>query len=214
MRPWREGDVVFDVGANDGRTVHRLMQHLPGPRIVAFEPVASTFAKLTEETSRYPGVERFRLALGSETGRRDIFVGEQAALNSLYAEWAAGDRTETIEMVTLDGFLRDQHRTERIHLLKIDSEGHDLEVLKGAQETLRAGRVDVLMVEAGFGAPGTQQPTLWEIQEYLRPLDYHLHAVHNQCRAPLARRVAGRGAGGAKVLVYCDALFVYGEGRF
>lgn len=214
VRPWKEGDVVFDVGANDGRTVHRLMQHLPSPRIVAFEPVAETFAKLADETHRYPTVERFRLALGSESGYREIFVGEHAALNSLYREWSASDRSETIEMVTLDEFLREEGRTERIHLLKIDAEGHDLEVLKGAAETLRAGLVDVIMVEAGFAAPGPQHPSLSQIQDYLQPLNYHLHGIYNQCRAPLATRLPGQGQGGAKVLVYCDALFVNGAGVF
>lgn len=208
LRAWTPGDIVFDVGANDGRTVQRLQEHLPSPRILAFEPVMSTFQVLTERTAGLANVRCFRLALGAEAGRREIFLNESAAVNSLDPGWGASTGTEAIEMTTVDHIVA-QEGIAHIDLLKIDAEGHDLEVLKGAQAALRQARVRIIMVEVGFSTPGKQQPNLEAFQALLWPFDYHLYGIYNQSRARLSRRL-GRPAGGAdpEVLVYADALFV------
>ncbi len=117
LRPWSSQDVVFDVGANDGRTILRLERHLPSPRIFAFEPVSTTFRTLTERTAHLENVRPFQLALGAESGQRDMYLNERAALNSLYPEWGAWDRTEAVEMTTVDRFVAQQD-LEHVHLLK------------------------------------------------------------------------------------------------
>ncbi len=90
-------------------------------------------------------------------------------------------------------------------------EGHDLEVLRGAEQTLRGARVSVIDVEAGFSAPGKKQPSLQEFQTYLREFDYYLYGIYNQCRgrrlSPDRRRANGEPSS-PEILVYCDALFV------
>lgn len=214
LRAWSPGDVVFDVGANDGRTVFRLMRHLPSPRIVAFEPVESTYRTLCEQTAGLEGVEAHRLALGSAAGRRTIHLNGRAVLASFEAGWgeahgqpaAAGPETEEVEVATVDGFAA-VRGFEHIHLLKVDTEGHDLEVLKGAAGRLRAGGIDLVQVEAGFPVPGRRQPLLTEIQSYLEAFGYYLHGVFNQCRAAWPQAGEGR-VQPASVLLFCDALFV------
>lgn len=212
LRRWSPQDIVFDVGANDGRTVERLQRHLPSPRIVAFEPVADTFRLLKQQTAAYPNVECVQLAMGNEQGRREIYINESAAVNSLHEGWGSGAGRESIEIETLDSFLA-EHGVERVHLLKIDTEGHDLEVLKGAERALADGRVEIIMVEAGFAAPGRPQPALSDFQDFLRPLGYYLYGIYNQCRMTLARRLGETVQEGstAEILIYCDALFVRGR---
>jgi FkbM family methyltransferase len=211
LRRWSPRDVVFDVGANDGRTIHILQRHLPSPRILAFEPVAGTFEVLKQQTADYPNVECVQLAMGSEQGRSEIYINESAALNSLHEGWGSGSARETIDVTTLDAFLV-EHPVERIHLLKIDTEGHDLEVLKGAAQSLAKSQVEIIMVEAGFAAPGRPQPVLWEVQDYLKPFGYYLYGIYNQCRMSLARRLGEteQPDNTAEILIYCDALFVHG----
>lgn len=212
LRNWQPGDVVFDVGANDGQTVLRLQQHLPSPRVLAFEPVSATFDVLLERTAHVPNLECFKLAMGSGSGEREIYVNQSSTLSSLHSDWGDAQVVETIEITTLDRFV-EEHPVPCIHLLKIDVEGHDLEVLKGAERLLAASRIEIVMVEAGFGAPGRPQPTLSQIQDYLRPFGCHLHGIYNQCRAPLGRYfgLSKNADGIPNVLVYCDALFVSGH---
>lgn len=205
LRRWTDQDVIFDVGANDGRTILRLEKHLPPARIFAFEPVASTFATLQERTSHLSNVRYFPLALGAEPGEQTMYINESAAVNSLRPDWGSCQHTETIQMTTLDQFV-EQNGLERIHLLKIDAEGHDLEVLKGGAETLSRSKVDMIEVEAGFSAPGRPQPSLEEFRILLADHGYHLYGIYNQCRG---RRTSRRDGGQApEILVYCDALFI------
>jgi FkbM family methyltransferase len=212
LRAWAPGDVVFDVGANDGRTVQRLQAHLPEPAIFAFEPVSSTFQLLTERTADQANVRCLRLALGSEAGQRQMFLNETAAVHSLDPGWGASTGTETIEMTTVDLVVA-QEGIPRIDLLKIDAEGHDLEVLKGARDTLGNGKIGIVMIEVGFAAPGKRQPTLEEVQAFLSPLGHHLYGIYNQSRARLSRRIdAPPGDADPEILVYADALFVAARG--
>jgi len=223
LRTWKPGDLVFDVGANDGRTIKRLHQFLPAPRIVALEPVSATFERLCAETRGLPRLQRLKLALGAEAGQRTIYLHASPALKSFDPAWrghgpalgalacASGAGAETVQVETLDRLLQALGR-EHIHLLKIDVEGHDLEVLHGAQATLDQGGVDILMVEAGFDAPGRRQPPLEDFQSFLRPYGYFLYGVYNQCRAKLSARIGCERAPGAdpNILIYCDAVFVRG----
>lgn len=149
------------------------------------------------------------LALGAEAGQRTMHLHPMSALNSFHCAPTDGGREERVEVETLDRIL-DREVPGRVALLKIDAEGHDLEVLKGATGALASGRFDLIQVEAGFDAPGPPQPPLHEVQDFLRRFDYHLNSVTNQCRAMLGKLRGGTG-GGAPVLVYCDAIFVNGR---
>lgn len=210
IRDWKPDDVIMDVGANDGRTILRWRHHLPPTRVYGFEPVAETFSKLRERTAHLPDVHLFQCALGAEQQRRDIYVDSSPALASFAAGRTDGLRAETVEIDTVDAVLQ-RHGHERVHLLKIDTEGFDLEVLKGARSALDRAAIELIQVEAGFGVPGTEMPGLGDFQTFLAPHGYYLHSISNQCRARLGRyNRTGRGGAttGPDVLVYCDALFV------
>ena len=207
MREWSASDVVFDVGANDGRTALRLMRHLGvAPRLYCFEPVGSTFRALEARTSRHANVRRFQLAMGSQAGPRTIYVGDLSVMSSFDPEWPGEGRGETVEVTTLDAFAQ-EHDVPRIHLLKVDAEGHDLEVLRGARRTLEAGRVDVVQVECGI-APG-RTPTLEEVRSHMFDRDYHLYGINTQARGhpPMPDGERAR----PRIMTYCDALFVCGR---
>lgn len=211
LRPWKPDDLVFDVGANDGRTVKRLHRYLPEPRIVALEPVSSTFEQLCEATQGLPRLQRLRLALGAEPGHHTIYLHASPALNSFDPTWGECRGSEAVQVETLDRLLRALGR-EHICLLKIDVEGHDLEVLHGAQDALDRRAIEIIMVEAGFGASGRRQPSLEDLQSFLRPYGYFLYGVFNQCRAKLSACIRFNTTPSAdpEILVYCDAIFVRG----
>jgi len=211
LRPWRSGDVVFDVGANDGRTVERLMRHLPAPRIFALEPVDATFKRLQASAARYAGVTCIRSAAGSVPGEAEIYLDASPARNSLRRDWTGATRSETVPVDTLDAIAA-RHDIDHIHFLKIDTEGHDLEVLKGAQRLLGEGRISIIQVEAGLAAPGPPQPTLGAFQALLRRHGLYLFGIFNQSQGwrdtgyPRGNEIEG--ARERFILVHCDALFV------
>lgn len=209
LREWQPSDLIFDVGANDGRTILRWRRHLPSTRIFAFEPVKSTFDTLAERTAALPDVRLFHCALGAVPERRTIYLDEMSALNSFYAERTGSGRSEEVEVDTLDAVLA-REGVDRVQLLKIDAEGHDLEVLKGATAALADRRFDIIQVEAGFGVPGLPAPSLCKFQQLLEPHGYHLHAITNPCSSKLSKLTGATTADGRDpaLLVYCDAIFV------
>jgi FkbM family methyltransferase len=212
LRRWSAGDVMFDVGANDGRTILRIQDQLSRPRIFAFEPVASTYRMLVERTSHLPHVRTFPLALGAAPGRETIYLNDIDAMNSFSPEWTpAPTGVETVEVSTVDRVIA-QEAIDFVHFLKIDTEGYELEVLKGAEQALRASRIGIVQVEVGVDQMAKRFLTLEDARVYLAERGYFLYGVYNQCltraRAPIdwpAHEAAGYRP---EVLAYCDALFI------
>ncbi len=212
IRRWSSNDIIFDVGANDGRTIRRVQHQLNSPRILAFEPVSSTYQVLVDRTSQYENVSTFQMALGAKQREATIYLNEIAEMNSLSPEWGSPIGTEVVEVSTVDAVMKEQG-IQFIHLLKIDTEGHDLEVLKGAQEALSSGRIAIVQVEVGFDQLEKDQPSLEQMRVHLAPLGYYLYGIYNQCRKRVSASeswTAGESNGfRPAVLAYCDAVFVH-----
>jgi FkbM family methyltransferase len=178
-------DSFFDVGANDGSTVKLARSYFPQARILAFEPHPETFIQLVGGMAGRPDFEAFDLALGSQIGEAQLFEYESSDLNSLvpngiYAtRFACQRRTVLVRCTTLDGFCA-AHRLDRIDVLKVDTEGYELEVLKGAGDLLSTGRIafiyiefnEILNREEFFGG------ALAPIAELITPFGYRFVATY------------------------------------
>ena len=213
LRRWSADDVVFDVGANDGRTILRIREQLASPRIFAFEPVAATYTTLVQRTAGMPNVRAFRTALGAAPGEAAIYLNDIDAMNSLSPDWTeAPAGVERVAITTVDRVMQ-EHRIDFVHFLKVDTEGYELEVLKGAEGALKTARIALIQVEVGFDQMLARRfTTLEEVRVHLAPRGYVLYGVYNQCRvagaAPDMWPLSERTGYTPRVLVYCDALFV------
>lgn len=175
-------ELVIDVGANIGQTVHEVLKYFPKTRIYCFEPVPSTFEELTEETRPYPNVFPFNIALGDEVSTLPMTARTLAQQNTLVfnADALKESNIEIIEVQvdTLDQFCL-KEKINRINLLKIDTEGYEMKVLKGAEKLLSAGRIDYLIVECDFFKRSDQpHGDFVEILNYLQPLQYNVVALY------------------------------------
>jgi len=139
---------VCDVGANVGRwsaamlTAARRAGRLGDLDLHAFEPSSYTFALLSQALDGQP-VRMRRLALGESSGSVDLhIVAPGAGTNSLHEP--TGSRaivaTEEVSSMTLDSYAEEAH-FHHVTLVKIDTEGHDLSVLLGAQKLLSEHRI-------------------------------------------------------------------------
>lgn len=128
------GAVVVDVGANIGATaIPSAIAAGPSGTILAFEPHPRVFRYLRENVrmNHLENCELLNFALGNKKGPACLSDMENDDCNVL------GDNCErgvTVSQDVLDSFTGD---LESIDLLKIDSEGYELFVLKGARETLK-----------------------------------------------------------------------------
>jgi FkbM family methyltransferase len=148
--------LIFDVGSNKGQFLDRVFADLPAEqcRVHCFEPAAYTFGLLTEKTKTIPGVVLNNLALGDEPGERELFYHKPGAGTASLTRrrldhlGITQSQSETVRVETIDRYCREKG-VERIDLLKLDVEGHELEVLRGASETLAQNRVRLVTFEFG-----------------------------------------------------------------
>jgi FkbM family methyltransferase len=145
-------DTVFDIGANTGQTAQQLVRHFPKARIYSFEPVPSTFQELVRNTSNYGNVEPVCCALGAARGSGKMTTESLSVGNTLVVNEELGSSSGALVEVpvdTVDAFCADRN-LQRVNLLKIDTEGYEMSVLRGAQNLLAEKRIDFILAECDF----------------------------------------------------------------
>jgi FkbM family methyltransferase len=145
-----DANCVLDVGANAGQFARGLRRAGYRGRIVSFEPVAGTFARLARRAADDPAWDVHQYALGAADGSAEIHTGDR--LSSLLSpsdfglEWKSrmGEmEAETIAVRRLDSVFDEvtSALTEELGevraFLKMDTQGYDLQVLEGAGDALR-----------------------------------------------------------------------------
>ena len=190
---------VIDVGANKGRAARRFRGLFPRARVYCVEPIPRLCRRL-EQWAETEGdaVRVFELALSREPSERPLFVHRHSDILSTLAAPAPGETAQyepiPVRVETLDR-LAAELSLEPDVLVKLDTEGLDLEVIRGGERTLR--RTAAVIVEAAFypNAAGDGAPTFEDIAGALRDLGYVYRGnVRLGCRPrhPDARRRAVR----------------------
>ncbi len=136
-------DTFLDIGANTGQTGEQLRRFGYNGRIISYEPVAACHEELLEKCrSDENWTIAPRCALGAEDGSIEILVSEGSSLSSISAPTEAmssampkvrAEARETVPIYRLDRSLKDEIDGLGRTFLKIDAQGHDMEVLKGAE---------------------------------------------------------------------------------
>lgn len=177
----KPGDTVFDLGANFGLFTRFLSESVGASgRVFSFEPTADMFSVLSHNCTHLglANTSLHRTALSDRTGTSAMVipVRNDGSLNHYEASLAIGDgdgpdgKTITVETATLDDFCS-HHAVGKIDFIKCDVEGHELEVLEGARNTLRHCRPTLLIeVNDPLDAGGHGSEVLKKVCE----LDYEI----------------------------------------
>ena len=132
-----EGDWVIDVGANVGHYTKRLSDLVgPSGRVLAFEPVPESFALLAANATlfNYSNVSLLNLAASDRTTMASMSIPTFGTGLKNYYQASIGDHTSGLKILTLA--LDSLALMQPVRLIKIDAEGHDYIVLKGAEQIL------------------------------------------------------------------------------
>lgn len=183
--------VVFDVGAWIGETVGEYRNRWPDATVYAFEPAAESYKRLCARFDSDPRVHLHNVALGSQEGIATLRLAADSSMNSI-RPGAEGGAEQAVRVRSLDSFCA-EYEVRRIDFLKIDAEGFDLEVLKGATRMLSARNVRFVQVEAGMNPTTDVQVPFATLREFLDGFGYLLFGVYEQVhewrlRAPQLRR--------------------------
>lgn len=147
---------VFDVGANQGQFLNLVLIGLKGiPLTVhAFEPGRFSFEVLYEKYSGLTNVQLNHFGLGKHAGIFNLFYNapgsglaslSQRTLNHYQIDFTS---FEEVQIELLDRYC-ERCDIQSIDLLKLDVEGHELDVLEGSERMLRERRIKMVSFEFG-----------------------------------------------------------------
>ncbi len=184
--------VIFDVGANKGQTSRLMLELFTSPKIYAFEPSRELASNLRIQfAGKSVTVEQLALAAREET--RDFVHYENNELSSFLSlslnqenPFRAVKETEReiVKTRTVASYAN-SHNIRFIDLLKVDTQGFDLEVLKGAESLLCEGQVGAVQVELNFSPLYSGQCGPGEVIDWLSRHGFSLLGFYEEVRTSL-----------------------------
>lgn len=168
-----EGDTIIDVGGNLGFFVLILTDLInDSGKIYSFEPSNRLNKKLasTIQINNLKNVEIINLALGEAEGSTTLHYNpKQSGLSSIVSDFEKNSLSEEIKITTLNKF--SENITGRVSFIKIDTEGYEPQVLKGAMELIIRDK-PTIYIELG----GEYQASSADALKILNELNYFCEA--------------------------------------
>jgi FkbM family methyltransferase len=174
---------IFDVGAHIGITALEFGDEFPDARVYAFEPGVSNFLRMKSNLIGKPATILHRIGFSSQPGTASLLCEPEHPSMARLVE-GESDNTETITLDTIDRFCGN-NGVKQIYLMKIDVEGHELQVLSGAQGLLSNGRISIIKLEVAIDPDLDYHTPMFDVCEFLHPLGYRLFGLYDEWECPL-----------------------------
>lgn len=200
--PVTQEHVLLDIGAHHGWFFHCWQDWCPGARVIAFEPFKESFEKMVLNYGDDVRVKLVQSGVGAVNGLMKLNVLNDSKVSNSFLKpddktWQSisfqhGQVSEiNVPVTTIDNVFIEE-RLSRVYLLKIDVQGYEIEVLKGAEKSLF--KIDYIFVESGIQRLYENAPRFSEVFEFLSNRGFHLMGMRSWHR-------------GNHVLVETDMLF-------
>ncbi|MDI1286243.1 MAG: FkbM family methyltransferase [Reyranella sp.] len=178
----RNFDVIFDVGANIGQTAWEFVRYFPGTRTYCFEPSEASFKILKQ---RYGAkVHCIPKALGATVETRALHTQEHSERNTFVADAPDGlryDAPEAVQVTTVDSFCAEQE-IDAIDILKMDVQGWEIEVLRGASRMMKANRVRFVFSEVAFSREAPDMVQFVDLHKILEEKRFRFCGLYDNYR--------------------------------
>jgi FkbM family methyltransferase len=149
---------VFDVGGNDGTYAKMIATAFPYSQVYSFEPIPETQELFIKTNKNLNNIKLFKLALDENIGTKRINFDKKNPVsghNSFYEDvftifLEKKEDLENIEIITntIDNFCR-ENLVHELDFLKIDTEGNEYPILKGAKKMIEEKKIAVIQFEFG-----------------------------------------------------------------
>ena len=156
---------IFDVGSHRGESIDYFIKLKNLKKIQSFEPQKDIFLVLKKKYKNNNKVILNQVALSQNENYKDFYINDLSSTSSFSrlnkkSLWLKiknrilNKKNPIISKIkirslTIDKFIK-QKKIKKIDLLKIDTEGHELEVLKGALKTIKEHKVKFILIELHF----------------------------------------------------------------
>jgi FkbM family methyltransferase len=177
LMPTDKPAVLFDIGANFGQSVRTFKSLFPTSLIHSFEPSPTVYEQLVEKVKDYDDLHINNLAVGSACGEQTFLENSQSEMSSFLRPgqlgWGKVEKETLVKVVTLGDYC-ESNQIPFISLLKIDTQGYELEVLKGAQTLMREDRIQMIYLEVNFAELYVGLPRVDDIFGFLLDNNFRL----------------------------------------
>lgn len=179
----RAGSVFFDIGANVGYFTFMASKIVgPNGKVISCEPVKSTFNALTRNLNLNDSRNVITLpyAISNNSQQASIYYRPQhdSASNSL-AKFEVDSGSETVNCITWDECLERFLPGTKVDMAKIDVEGSEFNVLKGAQNLLTSTEAPDLLIEIFPERLHANSSSASEVVELLLSYGYRIFSLRN-----------------------------------
>lgn len=186
---------IVDVGANEGQFSEKARTLFPNAAIYAFEPLPDSFQKLQTNFTGDNLFHGFKMGVGDNKSSQQIHLNESSASSSLLPmgnlhkqvfEEAQEIKSIEINIDTLDNLLSAQDLQLPL-LLKVDVQGYEDKVLRGATNILSIAQV--IIIELTFKELYNGQPLFDDIYKTLTGYGYRFYGVIEQLTNPKTNEI-------------------------
>ncbi|MBI2619511.1 MAG: FkbM family methyltransferase [Ignavibacteriales bacterium] len=182
---------VLDVGANTGQFAAKIRQILPQAMIYSFEPLESCFKELVAVSTRLQPMRCFNCALGSESSLLTMQRNEYTPSSSILPitprtvdafPSTAKSVEEQVTVRALDELIGELSLKKEI-LMKVDVQGYELNVLRGAERSLP--QIAMIIVETSFVELYKNQPLFHDVYKFLTGREFSYAGNFDQLLSPV-----------------------------
>jgi|TARA_B100000959_G_C14741215_1_gene525149 FkbM family methyltransferase len=152
---------IFDVGGNEGESIDFFLNLYDNPKIYSFEPETKSYQKLLRKYRKNKAINLFKFAFGNRKEELKLKVNVKSStstlskintkskyyhlksliLNRSKNNFFLGE--EKVKVKKIDDFFY-QKKIKTIHILKIDTEGFEFNVIKGAKKALKKTKIIII----------------------------------------------------------------------
>ena len=175
--------VVFDVGANLGESLESFISVFPSAHIYCFEPSVESFRILTKKYLNYKSIKLYCEALGGFKNKRWFKDNEFSDMSSFLELGTFGYGKiigrRLLDIRTVDNVFAVE-RLDHIDILKIDSQGFELDILRGCSDLLHDSKINLVLVELTFTDMYQGLPNVEELLKLLYENNFVLSGFYRQ----------------------------------
>jgi FkbM family methyltransferase len=188
-----DNPIIFDVGANEGQSINRFKKIYRSSIIHSFEPSKKIFGKLRKNFENEQNVYLNNCGLGNEIGFKQFNLAKQSGASSFHnfnsnSRWLKKrskqfntsrdnfTEIETVKINTLDEYCS-KNNIQKIDILKIDTQGYEDEVLKGALNTIKEGKISAIEFEIILDDVYKKRFSFYELEKIFINYNFRLCGV-------------------------------------
>ena len=177
-----DGDIVIDVGANIGEysliAAQKVKEH---GKVISIEPLKETAQTLTKhfQLNNFTNYEVITKVIGNETKKVNLYKQMAGGTMGFVDSTLIGrkfEKTDEVEMTTIDEILSTRN-IENVKVMKIDIEGYEFELLKGAKNSLKNKKITNMIIEVHINYLKEKGISEKEFYDYLNQQGYVVDIV-------------------------------------